>query len=127
MSNSSAMKAQIMLVYPNADIQFNIDIAPFQGDSPDESTAGTLNISIKDAEGEKDLTFSEDCSPVLSDFIGGFTRWLGSLGIIASHDGKTITGSFSNLYDAHGFVKASGAICDMIEHRFSLYSNSILT
>ncbi len=125
MDYGSSVKAEIKLVYPDAGIQFIMEIGPGEGGNGDGSGA-MLRIVLKDATGEKDLTCDEERSPVLGDFVGGFVRWLGTLGIKAAHSAGEITGSFHPDYNVEGFIKASGAICEMIDQRFSLYRDSVL-
>ena len=127
MKNASTMKSEIKLTYKKANIQFAIEISPPKEGDGDKSKAETLlRISVKDAAGKKGLAFTEDCSSVLADFVGGFVRWLSTLGVTASSNGGEITGSFHPDYDVHNLIKASGGVCEMIEQRFSLYQNSIL-
>ena len=127
MKNESTMKSEIKLTYKKANIQFAIEISqPKEGDGAKSKAETLLRISVKDAAGKKGLAFTEDCSSVLADFVGGFVRWLSTLGVTASSNGGEITGSFHPDYDVHNLIKASGAVCEMIEQRFSLYPNSIL-
>lgn len=127
MNSASTMKSDINLVYPAAGVRFTIEItAAPDGESSEAKENAKLNISVKEASGEKSLAFTEECSPVMGDFIGGFVRWLSTLGITATHSSGAITGSFRADYNVFKLIKASGAICDMIDHRFSLYQDSIL-
>ena len=128
MSNISEFKSEITLTYKKAGVRFLIDIRPAETGEGDEKKGQTaLHISARDASDDKALTFTGECSPVLEDFIGGFVRWLSTIGITAAHNGEEITGSFHEDYDAFKFIQASGAIADMLEHRFSLYPYSILS
>lgn len=120
MGSGSKVRSEIKLVYEKAGVGFVVGIEP-----SDDGAAG-LRIAVEDAAGGKSLTFDEECSPILGDFIGGFVRWLATIGITAKHEQGEVTGSFSAAYDAHKLIQASAAICDMIEQRFSLYPYSIL-
>lgn len=128
MNNASTLRSEIKLVYQKAGVQFVISITPEGAGEGSEGQGGTtLQIDIKDAAGENDLVCTEECSPVLGDFIGGFVRWLGTIGIPSTHEGGAIKGVFHPDYDLHKLIQASGGICDMLEQRFSLYQESILS
>jgi hypothetical protein len=128
MSGISELKSEITLTYANAGVRFVIEITPpAEREGNEKKGEAALRISVKDTSGKKGLTFTDDCSPVLVDFIGGFVRWLSTLGITADYDGGEINGSFHADYDAHKLIQASGAIAEMLEQRFSLYPHSILT
>lgn len=120
MNNASTVKSEVQLVYPNAGVRFVVEMGSAQGGG------GVLRICAKDASGERDLAFTDECSSILGDFIGGFVRWLGTIGIAAKHEEGEINGSFGAAYDAHKLIQASAAICDMIEQRFCLYPYNIV-
>ena len=73
-----------------------------------------------------ELSFTEDTSPQLADWIGGYSRWLRRANVTASFDENGITGTFAGGLTPEQTMMGVTDACDMIRQRFEHYEESIL-
>jgi hypothetical protein len=73
------------------------------------------------------LALQAPATPVLEDFAPGFTRWLRTCRITADLTAAGIRGQMPADATTAQLLEAMGRASDMIDQRFSLYTDSILT
>ena len=113
-----AIDLNLRLPFEAAGVQFDIRV----GESAD--AGASFSLSALDSSGTP-IAFSSDASPVLADWVRGYTRWLYRAGVSASYDETTISGSFASGMSAERILEGVQLACDMIRQRFELYEDSI--
>ena len=71
------------------------------------------------------MSFTSASSPVLADWVRGYTRWLYRAGVSARYDEQAISGAFAHGMSAERILEGVQLACDMIRQRFELYEDSI--
>ena len=115
--NSHAIDLNLTLPFESAEVEFDIRV----GSSGDETT---FTLSAKDGSGSP-IPFTSEASPVLADWVRGYTRWLYRAGVSAQYSQTAITGSFVQGMSAERILEGLQLACDMIRQRFELYEDSI--
>ncbi|MCY4652894.1 MAG: hypothetical protein OXC95_06975, partial [Dehalococcoidia bacterium] len=82
--NSHTIELNLTLPFESAGVEFDIRV-----DSSDDET--TFSLSALDSSG-KTIPFTSQASPVLADWVRGYTRWLYRAGVSAPHSETAITG-----------------------------------
>jgi len=121
MASSQTLSVSLMLPYAQAGVDFHLT-----GHYQAGHTA-TVEISTQPAGGGAPLALQGPTAPVLEDFAPGFTRWLRTCGITAALTAAGICGHLPAGATAAHLLDAMGRASDMINQRFSLYTESILT
>ena len=109
----------LRLPFEAAGVEFNIRVG--------ESAAGagaSFSLSALDSAGTP-IPFTSDASPVLADWVRGYTRWLYRAGVTAQYGETAISGSFGQGMSAEQVLQGVQLACDMIRQRFELYEDSI--
>lgn len=109
----------LRLPFESAEVEFDIRV----GDSSADAGA-SFSLSALDSSGTP-MLFTSASSPVLADWVRGYTRWLYRAGVRASYDERTISGSFGQGMSAEQVLEGVQLACDMIRQRFELYEDSI--
>lgn len=121
MASSQTLSVSLILSYAQAGVDFHLT-----GHYQAEHTA-TVVITAQPAGGGTPLALQSPATPVLDDFALGFTRWLHTCRITADLTAVGICGHMPADATATQLLDAMGRASDMIDQRFSLYTESILT
>lgn len=121
MASSQTLSVSLILPYAQAGVDFHLT-----GHYQAEHTA-TVAITAQPAGGGAPLALQAPATPVLEDFALGFTRWLRTCRITADLTAAGICGHMPADATAAQLLEAMGRASDMIDQRFSLYTESILT
>lgn len=112
-----AIDLNLTLPFEPAGVEFDIRV----GSSGDETT---FTLCALDDSGNH-IPFASESSPVLADWVRGYTRWLYRAGVSARYSETAITGSFAHGMSAERILEGLQLACDMIRQRFELYEDSI--
>ena len=115
--SSRTIDLNLTLPFESAGVAFDIRVG-----SSDEET--TFALAALDDAGNP-IPFTSEHSPVLADWVRGYTRWLYRAGVSAQYGETHITGSFANGMSAERILEGLQLACDMIRQRFELYEDSI--
>jgi hypothetical protein len=121
MASSQTLLVSLILPYTQAGVDFHLT-----GHYQAEHTA-TVAITAQPAGGGAPLALQAPATPVLEDFASGFTRWLRTCRITADLTAAGIRGQMPADATTAQLLEAMGRASDMIDQRFSLYTESILT
>lgn len=110
----------LRLPFEAAEVEFDIRLAA----SDDADSGASFSLSALDGSGAP-IPFTSDASPVLADWVRGYTRWLYRAGVSAQYSEMTISGAFRQGMSAERILEGVGLACDMIRQRFELYEDSI--
>lgn len=110
----------LRLPFEAAEVEFDIRVA----ESDDAGSGASFSLSALDSSGMP-IPFTSDASPVLADWVRGYTRWLYRAGVTARYTETAICGSFGQGMNAERILKGVQLACDMIRQRFELYEDSI--
>ncbi len=123
MATISQTEINISLAFPKAGVTFEIRCG-----TPGGGANGHPSFKLKalDYSGARQLSFSEDTSPQLADWVGGYSRWLRRANVTASFDENGITGTFAGGLTPEQTMMGVTDACDMIRQRFEHYEESIL-
>ncbi len=110
----------LRLPFDAAGVQFDIRV----GGVDDPAAGAAFSLSALDAFGAP-IPFTSESSPVLADWVRGYTRWLYRAGVNARNDELAISGSFAASMSAERILEGVQLACDMIRQRFELYEDSI--
>lgn len=120
MSAQTTIDINLRLPFEAAGVEFDIRVA----ESNDSDMGAAFSLSALDSGGAA-IPFTSDSSPVLADWVRGYTRWLYRAGVTARFDETTISGSFRWGMNAEQVLEGVQLACDMIRQRFELYEDSI--
>ena len=115
--SANAIDLNLTLPFEAAQVQFDIRVAA-------ADSGASFTLSASDTSGAP-MSFTSESSPVLADWVRGYTRWLYRAGVSASHDERAISGSFAQGMNAERVLEGVQLACDMIRQRFELYEDSI--
>lgn len=124
MTDTSQIKLEMKLDFPNAGVSFSIAVTPPATTS--NGQAATFSLKASDSSGQRSLPFNVETSPQLADWVRGYSRWLYRAGVTATHDESGITGTFNDHRTPEQILSGLQEACDMIRQRFDMYSESIL-
>ena len=120
MSSQQNLSLSVTLPYAQAGIEFRLHGECHEGAAP------TLDITVVPGGSDQPLAIREDAVPVLEDFAPGFARWLRTCQVTADVLPQAIRGAMPSDATAEQLLLAVSRSCDMIDQRFSLYTESIL-
>lgn len=89
-------------------------------------TGAVLQIVLR-ALDNRTARFTPECSQALSDFVGGFCRWLGTKGVTVSHTEQAVSGHFHAQHDVPQVLAIVEELCQMLEDKFGAYSYAIVS
>ena len=115
--SAQTIELNLRLPFEPAGVEFDIKV----GGSESETT---FALSALDGSGNP-IPFVSESSPVLADWVRGYTRWLYRAGVTAQYSETAITGSFAHGMSAERILEGLQLACDMIRQRFELYEDSI--
>ncbi len=118
--SAQTIDLNLKLPFEAAGVEFAIRV----GESNHSEAGAAFSLSALDSEGAK-IPFTSNSSPVLADWVRGYTRWLYRAGVTARFDETTISGSFRQGMNAEQVLEGVQLACDMIRQRFELYEDSI--
>ena len=117
--SAQTIELNLRLPFQAAGVEFDIRVESGEADS-----ATVFSLSALDSTGTV-IPFTSDSSPVLADWVRGYTRWLYRAGVSAHYSETTISGSFGQGMSAERILEGVQLACDMIRQRFELYEDSI--
>ena len=118
--SANAIDLNLTLPFEAAQVQFDIRV----GGSGEPGSGASFTLSASDTSGAP-MSFASESSPVLADWVRGYTRWLYRAGVSARYDETAISGSFAQGMNAERILEGVQLACDMIRQRFELYEDSI--
>lgn len=119
MTDTMNLNLNLSLPFESAGVEFRIQVA-------DDDGVANFSLTAACPETGAHLAFVSGVSPVLADWVRGYTRWLYRCGISATHTDDAITGSFERGLDAEQVFEGLRLACDMIRQRFELYEGSVV-
>ena len=118
MTDTMKLNLNLSLPFERAGVEFRIQVADDDG--------ARFSLTAACPETGDQLAFVSGVSPVLADWVRGYTRWLYRCRISATHTEDAITGSFERGLDAEQIFDGLRLACDMIRQRFELYEGSVV-
>jgi hypothetical protein len=91
------------------------------------ATGAALQIILRALDDHRTARFTPDCSHALSDFVGGFCRWLGTKGVTVSHTEQEVSGHFQAQHDVPQVLAIVEELCQMLEDKFGAYPYAIVS
>ena len=119
MTDTMKLNMSLSLPFESAGVEFRINVA-------DDNGAASFSLTAACTGTGAPMAFVSDVSPVLADWVRGYTRWLYRCRISATHTDDAITGSFERGLDADQILEGLRLACDMIRQRFELYEGSVV-
>ena len=119
----SYLTIESALDYRQAELTFRIDITLLE---LSQGGASILITPINTSTGA-DISITDEASPVLSDFAPALARWMRTCRITATVQDKTIVGTFNQNTTIQQIFQSTHDICDLIDQRFSMYTESVLS
>ena len=111
---------KLRLPFENAGIEFVMQV--------EETDVGTSFRLIAESLSSGDhVPFTSDFSPVLADWVRGYTRWLYRARVSANYTKDAISGTFAPGLTPEQTLEGLQLACDMIRQRFELYTEPVLT
>lgn len=123
MTDSVNINLCLRLPFERAGVEFNIEV----NESSDSNSGPGFSLVVLACGSGDRLWFQSQMSPVLADWVRGYTRWLYRARIRAQHTDDAIIGSFTADTTAEQVFEGLQLACDMIRQRFELYDESVLT
>ena len=110
----------INLPFPTAGVSFNLNMNSSDG------AMGTFRLDVSNLATGEAVPFTVASSPVLADWVRGYSRWLYRARVSASHDTESITGTIVEGTTPEQALEGMQEACDMIRQRFGVYEESVL-
>ena len=122
MTDSVKLNLCLRLPFERAGVEFNIEV-----NEPSDSNSGPgfSLVALAPESGDR-LAFQSSSSPVLADWVRGYSRWLYRCRIRAQQSDDAITGAFAADVTAEQVFEGLQLACDMIRQRFELYEGSVV-
>jgi hypothetical protein len=120
MTSRHTLSLSVALPYAQAGVEFRLRGVCRAGSAP------TVEVTAVPYDGEQPLHLQQEAVPVLEDFAPGFARWLRMCHIDAEVTTQAIRGSMPPDATAEQLLLAISRACDMLDQRFSQYTESIL-
>ena len=122
MTEKVSLNLCLRLPFERAGVEFNIEVN--ESGNANEGPGFTL-VALACGTGDR-LAFRSYVSPVLADWVRGYTRWLYRARISAQYMDDAIVGVFASDVTAEQVFEGLQLACDMIRQRFELYTESVL-
>jgi hypothetical protein len=120
MASQINLSLSVALPYAQAGVEFRLNGTCRNGTPP------TIEMIAAPYGSDQPLALHDPAAPVLEDFAPGFARWLRTCHIDAEVTTHAIRGHMPAEATAGQLLRAISRVCDMIDQRFSLYTESIL-
>ena len=120
----SSLKINSTLDFASAGVTFRIEVELPDGRGGDKGAS--LTIAPVDSKTGAEIPFRGEVCPVLADFAPAYTRWLRTSRVTGEVDESRITGTFDSEVGIEDLLRYTADICDMIDQRFSRYTERIL-
>ena len=118
---SQQLSISLNLPYAQAGVEFHLS-GHYQA-----GNLAAVNITVQPTGGGTPLAIQAAAVPVLEDFAPGFVRWLRTCNITATITTNEISGTMPADATSAQLLAAMSRASDMIDQRFSLYTESILS
>ena len=118
MTAQNKIDLNLRLPFEGAGVEFVIEVGETDG-----GAAFRLTVQCLDS-GDR-VPFTSPPSPVLADWVRGYTRWLYRARVSANYDEDSISGTFAPDLSAEQTLEGLQLACDMIRQRFELYTESV--
>lgn len=118
--SAPAIDLNLRLPFAAAEVEFDLKVTG----ANDSQSGAFFSLSALDSAGSP-IPFTSEASPVLADWVRGYTRWLYRAGVVARYSETTISGNFVQDMSAERILEGAQLACDMIRQRFELYEDSI--
>ena len=122
MTEKVSLNLCLRMPFERAGVEFNIEVN--ESGNANEGPGFTL-VALACGTGDR-LAFQSYVSPVLADWVRGYTRWLYRAKISAQYMDDAIVGVFASDVTAEQVFEGLQLACDMIRQRFELYTESVL-
>ena len=119
MTVQNKIDLKLRLPFEAAGVEFVIHV-----DESDDGT--TFRLMVEGLSSGDRVPFTSAASPVLADWMRGYTRWLFRARVSAKYDENSISGTFAPDLTAEQTLEGLQLACDMIRQRFELYTESVL-
>ncbi len=119
MTEKARLDLNIVISFPNAGVEFALAISDSDG-------SAEFSLTVHECESGALVPFTSAASPVLADWVRGYTRWLYRARVSATYTDDAIHGPLPANTNADSALESLRLACDMIRQRFELYKSTIL-
>ena len=119
MTVQNKVDINLRLPFEGARVEFVIEVGETDGGT-------TFGLTVEGLGSGDRVPFTSAASPVLADWVRGYTRWLFRARVSAKYDEDSISGTFAPDLTAEQTMEGVQLACDMIRQRFELYTESVL-
>ena len=122
MTTLTKLNLCLRLPFQAAGVEFSIEV----NESGQDGAGPLFSLVVLNSESGDRVPFASHASPVLADWVRGYTRWLYRARVSAQHTDDAIRGAFAESLSAEQVLEGLQMACDMIRQRFELYEGSVL-
>ena len=119
MTVQNKIDLNLRLPFESAGVEFVIEAKDTDGGT-------TFGLTVESLESGDRVPFTSAASPVLADWVRGYTRWLFRARVSASYDEDSISGTFAPNLTSEQTLEGVQLACDMIRQRFELYTEPVV-
>ena len=109
----------LRLPFESAGVEFVIEVGETDGGT-------TFGLTVEGLGSGDRVPFTSAASPVLADWVRGYTRWLFRARVSAQYDEDSISGTFAPTLTSEQTLEGVQLACDMIRQRFELYTEPVV-
>ena len=110
---------KLRLPFDGAGVEFVIRVGETDGGT-------TFGLTVEGLGSGDRVPFTSAASPVLADWVRGYTRWLFRARVSAKYNEDSISGTFAPTLTSEQTLEGVQLACDMIRQRFELYTEPVL-
>ena len=122
MSAKGHVSIDLDLAFAAAGVGFAVQVRDGSAE-----TGVALQIVLRALDDNHTARFTPDSSHALSDFVGGFCRWLGTKGVTVSHTEQEVSGHFHAQHEVPQVLAIIEELCQMLEDKFGAYPYAIVS
>jgi hypothetical protein len=122
MSAKGQVSIDLDLAFAAAGVGFAVQVRDGSAE-----TGAALQIVLRALDDNHTARFTPECSHALSDFVGGFCRWLGTKGVTVAHTEQEVSGHFHAQHDVPQVLAIVEELCQMLEDKFGAYPYAIVS
>jgi hypothetical protein len=122
MSAKGQVSIDLDLAFAAAGVGFAVQVRDGSAE-----TGAALQIVLRALDDNRTARFTPECSHALSDFVGGFCRWLGTKGVTVAHTEQEVSGHFHAQHDVPQVLAIVEELCQMLEDKFGAYPYAIVS